>query len=64
MPDCWPRRRLDRAVAIVHLLDDGFQHRQLHRDVDILLLDRQDWQDGLLPAGNLREPLEAVRRAR
>ena len=38
----------------VHLLDDGFQHRQLHRDVDILLLDRRDWQaEGLLPAGNL-----------
>ncbi len=47
----------------LHLLDDGFQHRQLHRDVDILLLDRRDWQDGLLPAGNLREPLKAVRRA-
>lgn len=48
---------------IVHLLDDSFQHRQLARDVDILLLDRQDWQDCLLPAGNLREPLKAVRRA-
>jgi tetraacyldisaccharide 4'-kinase len=46
-----------------HLLDDGFQHRQLHRDVDILLLNRQDWRDGLLPAGNLREPLAAIRRA-
>jgi tetraacyldisaccharide 4'-kinase len=48
---------------IIHLLDDGFQHRQLHRDVDILLLDRQDWTDSLLPAGNLREPLKAARRA-
>ena len=47
----------------LHILDDGFQHRQLHRDVDILLLDRRDWQDGLLPAGNLREPLKAARRA-
>lgn len=47
----------------VHLLDDGFQHRQLHRDLDIVLLDRQDWQDSLLPAGNLREPREALRRA-
>ncbi len=47
----------------LHLLDDGFQHRQLARDVDILLLNRQDWQDGLLPAGNLREPLQALRRA-
>jgi tetraacyldisaccharide 4'-kinase len=48
---------------LVHLLDDGFQHRQLARDVDILLLNSSDWQDWLLPAGNLREPLEAARRA-
>jgi tetraacyldisaccharide-1-P 4'-kinase len=47
----------------VHLLDDGFQHRQLARDVNILMLSQQDWQDWLLPAGNLREPLEAIRRA-
>jgi tetraacyldisaccharide 4'-kinase len=47
----------------IHLLDDGFQHRQLHRDVNILLLDHRDWRDGLLPAGNLREPLQAARRA-
>jgi len=48
---------------IVHLLDDGFQHRQLYRAVDILLIDRGDWQDTLLPAGNLREPLSAIHRA-
>lgn len=47
----------------LHLLDDGFQHRQLHCDLDVLLLDRRDWEDGLLPAGNLREPLKAARRA-
>ena len=47
----------------LHILDDGFQHRQLYRDVDILLLDRRDWEDVLLPAGNLREPLKAARRA-
>ncbi|MGA2351647.1 MAG: tetraacyldisaccharide 4'-kinase [Terracidiphilus sp.] len=47
----------------VHLLDDGFQHRQLARDVDILLLNLQDWQDTPLPAGNLRESLTAIRRA-
>ena len=47
----------------VHLLDDGFQHRQLSRDVNILLLDQRDWRDWLLPAGNLREPREAIRRA-
>lgn len=47
----------------VHLLDDGFQHRQLHRDVNILLLSARDLHDHLLPAGNLREPLSAIRRA-
>jgi len=47
----------------VHLLDDGFQHRQLARDVNILLLNQRDWQDWLLPAGNLREPIEAISRA-
>lgn len=47
----------------IHLLDDGFQHRQLARTVDILLLTRQDWFDKLLPAGNLREPLDALFRA-
>jgi tetraacyldisaccharide 4'-kinase len=53
----------EETTAVVHLLDDGFQHRQLARDVEILLLDRQDWEDELLPAGNLREPLKAARRA-
>jgi len=49
--------------ASIHLLDDGFQHRQLHRDVDILLLSRSDLNDHLLPAGNLREALRAAERA-
>jgi len=47
----------------LHLLDDGFQHRQLSRDVDILLLNRRDLSDHLLPAGNLREALDAAARA-
>jgi tetraacyldisaccharide 4'-kinase len=47
----------------IHLLDDGFQHRQLHRDIDILLVSPADWRDHLLPAGNLREPRKAARRA-
>jgi tetraacyldisaccharide 4'-kinase len=49
--------------AGVHLLDDGFQHRGLARDLDVVLLTRQDLEDELLPAGNLREPLAALRRA-
>jgi tetraacyldisaccharide 4'-kinase len=47
----------------VHLLDDGFQHRQLARAVDIVLVHRNDLTDRLLPAGQLREPLAALRRA-
>jgi tetraacyldisaccharide 4'-kinase len=45
---------------VVHLLDDGFQHRKLARDVDIVLLTQADVEDTLLPAGNLREPLSAL----
>jgi tetraacyldisaccharide 4'-kinase len=48
---------------VLHLLDDGFQHRQLARDIDILLVNRSDWHDHLLPAGDLREPRSAARRA-
>jgi tetraacyldisaccharide 4'-kinase len=48
---------------VVHLLDDGFQHRKLARDVDIVLLTQADVEDTLLPAGNLREPLSAVAEA-
>lgn len=46
----------------VHLLDDGFGHRKLARTVDIALLTAEDVRDGLLPAGNLREPLLSLRR--
>jgi tetraacyldisaccharide 4'-kinase len=43
--------------ASVHLLDDGFQHLELGRDVDLLVIDERDLNDRLLPAGRLREPL-------
>lgn len=55
-------RREDRHLSL-HLLDDGSQHRQLQRAVDIVLLTTEDADDMLLPAGNLREPLCALRRA-
>ena len=47
------------------LLDDGFQHRALHRDLDLLVLDGvRLWGNGrMLPLGDLREPVESVRRA-
>jgi len=52
-----------KRIAAVHILDDGLQHRQLARDIEIVLLSRDDLHDRLLPAGNLREPLKAFRRA-
>jgi len=49
--------------AQLHLLDDGFQHRALYRDFDIVLITPPDAADRLLPAGRLREPLTALHRA-
>lgn len=50
---------------IVFILDDGFQHRQLHRDVDIVLIDGENpfGNRRMLPAGTLREPLKELKRA-
>lgn len=75
LPDVPHLQGADRAglaaVAIEELeaellvLDDGFQHRRLHRDWDIVLVDatRPPHRDALFPAGTLREPLAALRRA-
>jgi tetraacyldisaccharide 4'-kinase len=49
--------------AALHLLDDGFQHRQLARDVDIVVLHRADFKEKLLPAGRLREAFPSLSRA-
>ena len=53
----------DHPGAGMHFLDDGFQHRRLARDLDIVVLHRSDFTEHLLPAGRLREPLSALRRA-
>jgi tetraacyldisaccharide 4'-kinase len=53
----------EKFSSRLHLLDDGFQHRRLHRDLDIVLLPEKDLNDKLLPAGRLREPLSSLRRA-
>jgi tetraacyldisaccharide 4'-kinase len=47
----------------LHLLDDGFQHRQLHRDFNVVLINDEDLADSLLPIGRLREPMNSIRRA-
>lgn len=59
------RSVLNRFPVDSIVLDDGFQHLGLHRDVNLLLIDATD-PDGIeavVPAGRLREPLEAARRA-
>lgn len=46
------------------ILDDGFQHRKLHRDLDIVLMDSEKGfgNEKLLPAGPLREGTESFKR--
>jgi tetraacyldisaccharide 4'-kinase len=52
-----------RFGSQIHLLDDGFQHRGLARDFDIVLVTPDDARDRLLPSGRLREPLHSLQRA-
>ena len=47
----------------VSILDDGFQHVQLERDIDLLLVSMTDLRERVLPSGHLREPLDAARFA-
>jgi tetraacyldisaccharide 4'-kinase len=59
-------QRIESRQAIdIFLLDDGFQHLQLARDIDIVLMDASRTVGGqpLLPAGLMREPISASARA-
>jgi tetraacyldisaccharide 4'-kinase len=58
----WATRELE---ADVFLLDDGFQHLRLARDLDLLVVDATDPFGGnrMPPRGRLREPLQGLRRA-
>jgi tetraacyldisaccharide 4'-kinase len=58
-------KRLEPLGVDIFLLDDGFQHLRLARDLDILLIDstRPLHQEWILPAGRLREPRSALHRA-
>jgi len=67
---CADRYRAGRVAEVrfhvnVHILDDGFQHLALARDVDVVLLDvTQELSDrALLPAGRQREPCSGLARA-
>jgi tetraacyldisaccharide 4'-kinase len=54
----------ERALgATVHVLDDGFQHRAMPRDVDIVIVAPADMQGRRLPFGRLRESPRAIGRA-
>ena len=59
------RRMEEQFHPDVFLLDDGFQHRSLHRILDLVLIDGLDPVAGgeVFPLGRLREPLSALRRA-
>jgi tetraacyldisaccharide 4'-kinase len=56
---------VEELESEILVLDDGFQHRRLHRDLDIVLIDATcPWGYGyLLPRGLLREPIGSLRRA-
>jgi tetraacyldisaccharide 4'-kinase len=57
---CLAERRLG---ATVHILDDGFQHFALARDVDLVVTGEHDLSDEPLPFGRLREPLASAMSA-
>jgi tetraacyldisaccharide 4'-kinase len=58
-------QRLEATGVDVFILDDGFQHLRLARDMDIVLVDstRPLQHEFILPAGRLREPLSSLNRA-
>jgi len=47
----------------VFIMDDGFQHRKLHRDLDVVCIHETLFEDRMLPQGYLREPVSALSRA-
>ena len=55
----------DRHGSDLVILDDGFQHRRIHRDLDLLLVDAGEGLGNgrMMPLGPLREPMEEMRRA-
>lgn len=59
------RAAIERHGGELILLDDGFQHRRLARDLDIVLLDATEpfGFEHVFPRGMLREPLDGLRRA-
>lgn len=56
----WAEHHLD---VTVHVLDDGFQHLRLARDLDLVLVSPADLDEYVVPTGRLREPLDAASSA-
>lgn len=72
VPICVGRKRIEAGIDAYHryspdffILDDGFQHRQLKRDLNILLFDSEKpfGNRFLIPRGALREPVSSLERA-
>ena len=67
--EIWAGKERRKALPLIKnrviILDDGFQHRQIARDLDIVVVDGKDplLGENLLPRGNLREPPSSLRRA-
>jgi tetraacyldisaccharide 4'-kinase len=59
------RQAIQQHPGSVRILDDAFQHRRIHRDIDIVLLDAlcPFGYEHVIPRGLLREPVEGLRRA-
>jgi tetraacyldisaccharide 4'-kinase len=59
------REAIERYQAELIILDDGFQHRRLARDLDIVLMDATEpfGYEHIFPRGTLREPIEGLQRA-
>lgn len=56
--------RMEKELKVeLLILDDAFQHRAIARDLDLVLIKKEDLSDKLLPFGLLREPLSSLKRA-
>lgn len=60
---CQPKYKAIREFSTPILIDDGFQHRKIFRDLDIVLINNKDLNDVQLPFGRLRESPRSLNRA-
>lgn len=60
---CQPKYKGLAEFTTPILIDDGFQHRKIYRDIDIVLINSKDLHDELMPIGRLRESQSSLSRA-